>query len=307
MKIKILSLIFILTPFFSHAALTDNLISYWDTNETSGTRSDIHGTNDLSDNNTVLYGTGILNNGADFEKNNSEYLSITDATQTGLDLSSNFSISLWAKFESLHSGVDSENLINKTNGSSGGFGYQFWILDNGGTSQFGLTLSSDGSGSTDVKKTGLSSFSTGTWYHLAVSYNAASGIATFYINGSPVGTGTGGPSSIYNNNIDFTIGRFTGGSSYIDGILDEIAIYSRTLSDAEIETLYNEGNALAYPFTIPEPPIDSGLFGSSTEQFTPTLGDVSFGLGIIIVLFFTFLIAYIWNTINDKKKKPWHS
>ena len=58
---------------------------------------------------------------------------------------------------------------------------------------------------------------------------------------------------------------------------------------------------------LPEPPIDSNLFGSSTATSTPTLGDVSFGLSIIIVLISLFVIAYIYNTITDKKRKPWHS
>lgn len=34
-------------------ALTDNLISWWSLDEASGTRYDSHGTNHLTDNNTV--------------------------------------------------------------------------------------------------------------------------------------------------------------------------------------------------------------------------------------------------------------
>jgi len=57
----------------------------------------------------------------------------------------------------------------------------------------------------------------------------------------------------------------------------------------------------------PDPIVDSGLFGSSTATSTPTLGDVTVGLSIIIVLLFLFVIAYVWNIISEKRKKPWHS
>ena len=38
-----------------------------------GTRVDSHGTNDLTDNATVLYGTGKKKRGTDFETSNSEF------------------------------------------------------------------------------------------------------------------------------------------------------------------------------------------------------------------------------------------
>ena len=49
------------------SSLTTNLISYWKLDETSGTRVDSVGNNDLTDNNTVLYGAGKQGNGADLE------------------------------------------------------------------------------------------------------------------------------------------------------------------------------------------------------------------------------------------------
>ena len=45
---------------------TTGLVSYWALDETSGTRYDSHGSNDLTDNNTVGYTTGVQGNAADF-------------------------------------------------------------------------------------------------------------------------------------------------------------------------------------------------------------------------------------------------
>ena len=82
-------------------ALKTNLVSYWKMEEASGSRVDVHGSNDLTDNNTVLNATGISGNGADHERDTSEWLSIAHASQTNLDVTTgDFSISCWIKRES---------------------------------------------------------------------------------------------------------------------------------------------------------------------------------------------------------------
>jgi RHS repeat-associated protein len=42
------------------------------------------------------------------------------------------------------------------------------------------------------------------------------------------------------------VGRFTGGSQYLDGALDEVAIYKRSLTTGEVGWLYNNGNGRTY-------------------------------------------------------------
>jgi hypothetical protein len=86
-------------------ALTDDLQGWWNFEETSGTRYDeTANNNDLTDNNTVGYGTGKIGNAADFENtssgDNDETLSIVRASQTGLVITGDLSISVWVKPES---------------------------------------------------------------------------------------------------------------------------------------------------------------------------------------------------------------
>jgi len=50
-----------------------SILHLWKLDETSGTRSDFIATCHLTDNNTVLYGTGKIGNGADFKKDKNEY------------------------------------------------------------------------------------------------------------------------------------------------------------------------------------------------------------------------------------------
>jgi len=87
--------------------------------------------------------------------------------------------------------------------------------------------------------------------------------------------------------------------------------YSITATDrSEFYIFWVSGSPVISNLMIETPPEDppepeSTLFGSSTATTTVTLGDVSMGIAIIIVLLFLFVVAYIWNTITDKAKKPW--
>src|SRR5207247_6557818 len=85
---------------------TTGLVSYWkldDVSDGSGpvTRLDSVGSNHLTDNNTVASAPGKIGNGADFESANNEFFSITDASQNGLDITGDLTISCWVKFESV--------------------------------------------------------------------------------------------------------------------------------------------------------------------------------------------------------------
>ena len=58
---------------------TTGLEGFWGADETSGTRSDEHGSNDLSDNNSVLVAPARVGaNAARFVRADSQYLSIAD-------------------------------------------------------------------------------------------------------------------------------------------------------------------------------------------------------------------------------------
>ena len=78
---------------------TTNLEAWWKLDEESGTRDDAHGSNDLSDNNTVGFTAGKYSNAASFILANSEYLSIGDnnSLSTG-DI--DFTLGCWVEIAS---------------------------------------------------------------------------------------------------------------------------------------------------------------------------------------------------------------
>lgn len=93
-----------------------------------------------------------------------------------------------------------------------------------------------------------STITTGSWVHLAVTWNQASG-STTYLNGAVVNSGitTGGdfPAGLDRN---VTIGNQEEISTGMYGAIDEFGIWGRCLSSDEITMLYNNGDGLSYPF-----------------------------------------------------------
>lgn len=198
------------------------LVSYWKLDETSGTRLDTIGDNDLTDNNTVLSGTGLVDTAADFESTNSEYLSIADASQSGLDITRDMTMIAAVRFESLGG---STSILDK-NGRSGGTGYS---IGKAGTGEFDVYVQG-----TQLKM--AVSPSTATWYVVAGTFTGAKLIG--YTNGTPGGDANLSTAPA-DNAVAFALGRRgDAASEYFDGLMDEVAIFSRYLRDEEVKVLY---------------------------------------------------------------------
>ena len=242
-------------------ALRDNLVSWWELNETSGTRYDAHGTNHLTDNNTVLYGTGKQGNCADFEDTNSEYLSITNAAQTGLSPTGDFSVSAWFKAESQPASGYEFAIVSKTAGGAGG-SYMFTYLNSSGTYKLYAALYDSSAPGTNVNYfSAAQTLSNGTWYHLAFVVTAASGKVEFFVNGSSIGSVTDASMNDINTcTAPFNIGAFNSSNRFMDGILDEVGFWSRALTSTEVTSLYNSGNGLSYADTAGGGAVNSGFF-----------------------------------------------
>jgi len=234
----------------NHSTLPTNLVSYWGLEESSGTRYDLHGSNDLTDNNTVVGATGKIGNGADFERGNSESLSIAD--NASLSITGDFSISAWIKLESLPSVAGEQyNIITKfATGAGNPRGY--YLAVNGGNELNVLYRNaSDQTTAIAAQSNAFDSGDLGTWVHVACAVDVSAATAALYINGSSV-TATvteGSATSIVDSTAAFHMGSFdTGGATtgYFDGVIDELGIWSRILTSGEITALYNGGDGLPY-------------------------------------------------------------
>lgn len=209
-----------------------SIVSRWKLNEASGTRADDVGSNDLTDNNTVASTTGQFGeNAADFEATNSEYLNITDAAQSGLDLSGNYSFAVWLKVES---NPGTYCVMGKASDT-----YRFFYRNSGG-----LKLETDFfNGANESQLNASQTLTAGTWFHVAYSWTVGTPTGKFYVNGSAVST-TVSPStatSIQNTAGNFALGALDEGgvSLFYDGLMQDAILWSVALSDANVTSLYD--------------------------------------------------------------------
>jgi len=172
----------------------------------------------------------------DLELSSSQYLSITDANQTGLDRTGDTTIEAWVKFESLPGvGATQMKIASKYNTASDQRGYDFnlWYI---GAGDFRLNAVYSTDGTYQAANDVFVDFvpTVGTWYHLAVVYDIGNTDVLFYVNGSQQGTTqstTGG--SIYNNNAAFNIGALSG-TTFFDGKIDDVRVWSDIRTATEI-------------------------------------------------------------------------
>lgn len=231
--------------------LSTNLTSYWELEETSGTRSDSHGSNNLTDNNTVTSATAIQGIGADFERSNTEYLSITDGSQSGLEAQTDFSISFWWKAESeFPANGNYYWILTKSGGTNGTRGYAlgFRRIDSEGGDTAAMLQSSTGFNATNLEDRIPVSMTVGTFEHWVYAIDYGGPTFEVYKNGVGQGTSTI-QASTYDTSGPVYVGALLDGGSAsnpADGIIDELGYWGKTLTAAEVRDLYNAGSGIPY-------------------------------------------------------------
>ena len=80
----------------------------------------------------------------------------------------------------------------------------------------------------------------GAWYHIVAVRDADAGTISIYVNGIEEDSVPASFSSGFGGDVDLNIGylNFGGGGFHYKGILDEVAVYNRALSDTEIKSHY---------------------------------------------------------------------
>jgi len=102
--------------------------------------------------------------------------------------------------------------------------------------QLRFGVSSNGTAEEYLTKT-ITDPTTGQWYHYAVSWDASGSLATFYRNGSNLGTSTGALTACYNSTALLDIGASKNDATVqnkLNGNIDDIRIWNDIRTDAEI-------------------------------------------------------------------------
>lgn len=216
-------------------ALLTNLISYWKMDEASGTRVDAHGTNDLTDNNTVGSAAGKINDAGVYASANSEFLDHADnaSLSTG---NIDYTITCWI----FPTTLGSDRIILAKDES----GQREYALDfhNASTT---LRYYING-GSVIVSSDPI--ITTNTWFFVCIWHDATADTINIQLNDeTPISQSTGGTPPD-DTTADFSVGArdFSGFEQYFDGKIDEVGFWKRVLTSQERADLYNSGAGLSY-------------------------------------------------------------
>lgn len=225
-------------------SLKQNLISWWKLDEQSGTRNDAHGTNHLSDNNTVLYAAGKQGDAADFEKSNSEFLSIANNASLNTGGHTDFTFACWVRFESAPTGGDDMVFAAK-------FDYALetseeWVIDLYGDGFFYLTVLS---GTGDFLFVPGPAATINTWYFVVAWHDATADTINIQVNNGSVASVANANGIKTGSTVPLYLGAVKDGAGVTyphDGLIDEAAFWKRVLTADERTWLYNSGNGRTY-------------------------------------------------------------
>ena len=206
-------------------------------------------TYDGTNNGAITGVTGIIDNAWNFDGSN-DYVGIT---QQPVQDDSDYSASVWVKFDTLQTGA----FIDMTDDDYEQEDFQIWYRS--GSNDLRCDKRSDNTTSNINVLQSTTTPSIGQWYHIVCVYDdsVANDQASFpqgaykmYINGvlEDDTTITGADGSRVKGVNQVWIGDFDG-TNYFDGQIDQILIYNKALTSAEVSALYNSGSGTSTPDT----------------------------------------------------------
>ena len=168
----------------------------------------------------------------------------------GPDDTTSFSISAWVKIDSLAPAEANVRVVSFWEGSGTG---EISLRFADSTDQWAFFIV-DSAGNANAVTTGASSATT-DWQHLVVTYDGSTKAMAIYLDAGTPGTGT------YTRNAMAPTVAYIGGraaSVNFDGIIDEIRIFSRALTAAEVASLYR------FPGGMEQGVIDASFISADT-------------------------------------------
>lgn len=235
----------------SSGSLGASLQAFWKLNEETGARLDAFGTHTLTPTNTPGITAGILGNAPLFVASSIQYLSYPHTTDLIVS-SGPWALSAWV------------NLTNKSNtftvaGKWHNTDRGYWLTYNEGQDRFQLSVSSDGTTSTQLQDAVLGSPSTATWYLLNAWHDSAAQLIYLQVN-TMTATSSAFVGGGYANTASFAIGATDTDatpSNLGNGAVDEVGFWKKILTAQERRDLWNGGVGNTY-----SPGASSSGFGS---------------------------------------------
>jgi hypothetical protein len=221
-------------------ALSDDLDAYYSLDEASGNAIDAHAAFDLTQSGTIGSVAGKVGNARDFERSAGDEYFDGGAIHNFGD--TDFSIVGWMNLDDK---TTTQTLASRYGGAADRtYGIDYLT----GTDRFRFFVTANGTDLVTVLANSFGSPSATTWYMIAARHDSVNNFIRISVNAGTVdstahatGLYTGGTAAFLMAAI------FHGAIANLhNGPLDEVGVWGRHLSDAEITQLYNGGSGMSY-------------------------------------------------------------
>jgi len=224
----------------------------------------VNGVVNLTTSNSPGTTTGIINNAITFDGSNQD----ASGSNSLITKSNDYSISFWFQSDD----VNQEECI---------FGIYIDGTDRMtiGTKSGSLVFQTYEGSSYSAQST--NDISSDTWYHAVVNNYGSNTTKELWINGvKQTGSGESLPNAGSHAGVLY-FGQRENNVAFFDGYMDEVGIWSRTLTDAEAVQLYNSGSGIGFedyltdtaPVVTTHYPANNSNFTTSTVTINATVYD----------------------------------
>lgn len=211
-----------------------------------------------------------------------DYINInTAASIKGL---TSYSVSVWAKPKALVSGnvysiwFESINTDGTTARSRLFFENASGSYNNVANTVGVRFRASDGESATTFSA-GANAVSVGLWYHIVFVFDSVNDSHKIYVNGRLRGTSTASVAGHDNTTpASVTIGvAGTSSSEWLNGAVDDLRIYNRALTDAEVQSIHRNSSSPPTSGLIRYLPLDEGTGTTVTDSIGGLTGTLTNG------------------------------
>ena len=258
MYYKSLFLALVIAMFLAAGQLTaqefvsNGLVSFWSFDEgtvAGDNVTDVWGNND----GTMIdcqVTAGKINEGLEFNGSSS----LVDIVQDpSLDITDAISIEAWIKM-SVWQENPNRNVVMARYDTNGNRRYLQFSLnpDNGLATYMGHT---NGTAYAQTQKGGRNEDWVGQWVHVAFTWShSGDGLSRLYVNGEEIDSYANQDALmdplIIPNDLPWTIGAMVASNRFFAGVIDEVRVYNKRLSDAEVMNNFNVQSNVVAPVDL---------------------------------------------------------
>jgi hypothetical protein len=231
------------------------LVAYWKMDETSGTKLvEVVAGRNATRNTATGPVTGKVDNAQRFAYvvnsgntvyTSTEYATVPHNAAFNFPAGSSFTITYWVKFRDCGYGFQDHIAVSKGEWSGGGaLADGMWASGLNGSCKLNFLLRDSTGHKIDLE--GSTQFTTETWHHVACVRDEASKKSMLYVDGVITDQTTYSYTGSFTNTMDIQLGNLINSGTHqylLKGDLDEVAIFSRALSQTEINQIRTDAES----------------------------------------------------------------